>query len=73
MMTLLAVVLQTGVELAAADGLNGFAWFFMLGSMTAVTFLTGWTFFRIFRGKRHFDPDGAGPAHSPISGEAERP
>jgi hypothetical protein len=46
---------------------------FMLISMGAVTLLTGWCFLKIIRGQRHFDPDGTGPAHSPVSGEVERP
>ena len=44
---------------------------FMLVSMGAVTALTGWCFSRILKGKRHFDPDGTGPAHSPVPGSAE--
>jgi hypothetical protein len=45
---------------------------FMLISMAAVTALTAWCFFRIVRGRRHFDPDGTGPAHAPVPGEVER-
>jgi hypothetical protein len=45
---------------------------FMLISMAAVTTLTAWCFTRIVRGRRHFDPDGTGPAHSPVPGEVDR-
>lgn len=44
---------------------------FMLVSMGAVTALTLWCFSRILKGKRHFDPDGTGPAHSPVPGSVE--
>lgn len=44
---------------------------FMLVSMGAVTALTVWCFSRILKGKRHFDPDGTGPAHSPVQGSVE--
>ena len=45
---------------------------FMLAAMGAVTALAGWCFVRILKGRRHFDPDGTGPAHSPVRGTAER-
>jgi len=45
---------------------------FMLASMGAVTALTVWCFSRILKGKRHFDPDGTGPAHSPVPGSVEQ-
>lgn len=41
------------------------AWIFVLG-------LTFWSFARILRGQRHFDPDGIGPAAPPEPGRAER-
>lgn len=40
------------------------SWAFVLG-------LTAWSFGRILRGKRHFDPDGIGPAVPPEPGRAE--
>ena len=40
------------------------AWIFVLG-------LTFWSFARILRAQKHFDPDGIGPASPPIPGEAE--
>lgn len=46
---------------------------FMLVSWTAVLGLTAWSFWKITRGRRHFDPDGIGPASPPVPGEAERP
>ncbi|MFO7261567.1 MAG: hypothetical protein DIU52_010455 [bacterium] len=44
---------------------------FMLVSMAAVTALAGWCFSQILKGRRHFDPDGTGPAHSPVPGKVE--
>lgn len=38
---------------------------FMLLSWTAVLGLAGWAFRRILTHKRHFDPDGTGPAAPP--------
>ncbi|HEY8470747.1 MAG TPA: hypothetical protein VIL18_13935 [Longimicrobiales bacterium] len=57
---------------APALELTAGALVFMLGAMGAVTALTGWCFARILKGRRHFDPDGTGPAHSPVQGTAER-
>ena len=44
--------------------------FWML-SWALVLGLTGWAFARILRGRRHFDPDGIGPAAPPEPGRAE--
>lgn len=44
---------------------------FMLASMGAVTALMAWCFARILKGKRHFDPDGTGPEHSPVPGSVQ--
>jgi hypothetical protein len=41
--------------------------------MGSVLLLTAWCFTRILRGRDHFDPDGTGPARSPVPGEVERP
>ena len=41
------------------------SWIFVLG-------LTFWSFRLILAGKRHFDPDGIGPAKPPEPGRAER-
>ncbi|MBX3131908.1 MAG: hypothetical protein KF689_00805 [Gemmatimonadaceae bacterium] len=35
---------------------------FMLVSWTAVLSLTGWAFATLLRDRKHFDPDGIGPA-----------
>ena len=40
------------------------AWIFVLG-------LTFWSFARILRAQKHFDPDVIGPASPPIPGAAE--
>lgn len=45
---------------------------FMLAAWTFVLGLTGWSFSRILKGQRHFDPDGIGPAQPPEPGAAER-
>jgi hypothetical protein len=41
------------------------AWTFVLG-------LTGWSFARVLKAQKHFDPDGIGPAQPPEPGAAER-
>ena len=50
---------------------------FMLLSWAAVLGLVGWAFYRILTHKRHFDPDGTGPASPPepalTSREGEAP
>lgn len=51
--------------------MNAFSWIFMLVSMGSVTGLTIWCFWRILRTKEHFDPDGTGPAHSPVQGRVD--
>ena len=73
MLNLALLLLQEVVtpETRAARGLDPFALTFMLTSMLAVTALTVWCFTRILRGKKHFDPDGTGPAHAPVPGRVE--
>jgi hypothetical protein len=44
---------------------------FMLLSWIFVLGLTAWSFARILSGKKHFDPDGIGPASPPAPGRAE--
>jgi hypothetical protein len=56
----------------AAGGLTPLSLSFMLISMAAVGILTFWCYSRILRGKKHFDPDGTGPAHPPVKGRVER-
>lgn len=68
----LALLQAVTPESRAAGGMDAFSWTFMLGSMAAVSALTFWCYARILRGKAHFDPDGTGPAHSPVSGKVER-
>ena len=41
------------------------SWVFVLG-------LTGWSFSLILKGKRHFDPDGIGPARPPEPARTEK-
>lgn len=67
-LALAAVLLQSSAEARAAGGLTAFSLTFMLVSMGLVSLLTGWCFARILRGKRHFDPDGTGPAVPPVQG-----
>lgn len=45
---------------------------FLIVSWTFVLGLMGWSFGKILRGQKHFDPDGIGPAVPPVPGEAER-
>ena len=44
---------------------------FMLAAWTFVLGLMGWSFARILSGKKHFDPDGIGPAQPPVPGQTE--
>ncbi|MEW5928439.1 MAG: hypothetical protein AB1941_13305 [Gemmatimonadota bacterium] len=47
------------------------AMIFLILSWTFVLGLTTWSFSRILSGKKHFDPDGIGPASPPVPGAAE--
>ncbi len=40
------------------------SWVFVLG-------LVSWSFSRLLRNPRHFDPDGIGPASPPVPGRTE--
>ena len=73
-MIALALALLQVQEHLVADTveLDAFSWVFMLTSMGAATALAVWCFSRILRGKRHFDPDGTGPAHPPVEGKVQR-
>jgi hypothetical protein len=72
-MIMLLVLLQEAERLAEAQqGIGPIALAFMLISMAAVTTLTVWCFVRILSGRRHFDPDGTGPAHSPEPGDLHK-
>ena len=74
MSAVLALALLQAVtpESRAAGGMDAFSWTFMLVSMASVSALTFWCFWRILRGREHFDPDGTGPAHTPVQGEVRR-
>jgi hypothetical protein len=65
-------LLQAAAETAAAEGIGSYALLFMITSMGAVTTLTVWCFWRILSTRTHFDPDGTGPAHSPVPGALDR-
>ena len=67
-MTFTAIVLQAG----EAPSIGAGALVFMLVSMGGVVALTVWCFYRILTTRDHFDPDGTGPARTPVAGEAER-
>lgn len=72
MMTLALLLLQVREELVAdVVEMDAFSWIFMLVSMGAVTTLTTWCYIRITRGRRHFDPDGTGPASPPVRGRVD--
>jgi hypothetical protein len=67
------LLMQAGEGAEAAErGLTAFSLTFMLVSMAAVTALAAWSFSRIMRGRRHFDPDGTGPARPPVEGKVDR-
>ena len=44
---------------------------FMITAWTFVLGLMSWSFARILSGKKHFDPDGIGPAEPPVAGRAD--
>ena len=46
---------------------------FMAGSWAFVLGLTFWAFRKLLQDKKHFDPDGIGPAAPPTPAETERP
>ena len=49
---------------------------FMLASWIFVLGLTGWSYARVLGHRRHFDPDGIGPAQPPeppLTERASRP
>ncbi len=49
---------------------------FMVVIWTALLSLITWAYAKILRGRRHFDPDGIGPAAPPVPGmaaEEQRP
>jgi hypothetical protein len=71
MMATILMLLQEAVREVPRE-LPGGALAFMLISMGAVTSLTVWCFVRILSGRKHFDPDGTGPAHAPVPGEVEK-
>lgn len=72
MLSMAFAIVQAQSELVAdVVEMDAFSWIFMLTSMGAVTWLAVWCYSRILRGKEHFDPDGTGPAHSPVPGEAD--
>lgn len=71
MTTLTMVALAQATVPDVPRELPGGALAFMLLSMAAVTFLTVWCFMRILGGRKHFDPDGTGPARPPVPGEVE--
>ena len=56
---------------AVEGGIDGGALVFMLTSIAAVTVLTVWCFSRVLGTRKHFDPDGTGPAQPPVPGEVE--
>jgi hypothetical protein len=72
MMLMLALLQEAERVAEAQQGIGPVALTFMLLSMGTVTLLAAWCFTRILSGRRHFDPDGTGPAHSPVAGEVER-
>lgn len=45
---------------------------FMAGSWTFVLGLMFWSFRKLLKDKKHFDPDGLGPAVPPEPAETER-
>ena len=51
--------------------MSGGAIVFLLLSWSFVLGLMIWSFARILGNKRHFDPDGIGPAQPPEPGRAE--
>lgn len=72
-MSIAFALLQANLDLVAdVVEMDAFSWIFMLTSMGAVSALTAWCYWRILGAKKHFDPDGTGPAHAPVKGKVER-
>ena len=46
--------------------MTGSAMLFMAASWVFVLGLMSWSFARILRHQKHFDPDGIGPAQPPV-------
>jgi hypothetical protein len=71
-MTLLTILQVTDPGFFGREGgISAGALAFMLTSMGLVVALTIWCFARILRTKEHFDPDGTGPARTPVQGEKD--
>lgn len=72
MSTILLTLIQN-IETAAGveEGISAGALGFMLVSMGMVITLTIWCFSKILRTKEHFDPDGTGPARTPVPGQED--
>lgn len=52
--------------------MNRGALIFMIVSWTAVLSLTAWAFTTLLRDRKHFDPDGLGPAEPDALAEVEK-
>lgn len=72
-MTILALVQALDAAPGVQGGLTAGSLAFMLICMGAVAGLTAWCFSRILSTKDHFDPDGTGPAKTPVRGEKDIP
>lgn len=74
MITFALLFAQVRDELVAdVVEMDAFSWVFMLVSMGGVITLTAWCYMRILRTRKHFDPDGTGPASPPIGGRVNEP
>lgn len=75
MMNILLIAFAIQAESSAIEraqgGLSTFALMFMLISMAAVISLMAWCYYKILTDQKHFDPDGTGPAHSPVRHEVD--
>jgi hypothetical protein len=64
------ILLQADPARIAGEGIGPGALLFMLLSMGSVAALTAWCFYRVIKTRKHFDPDGTGPAKPPVPGRA---
>jgi hypothetical protein len=69
-MTWLAIV-QAAEAAPSAEGISTGALIFMLTCMGLVTAMTVWSFYRVLTTRKHFDPDGTGPARPPVRGKID--
>lgn len=67
-----ATLVQTANGLESGQTLDVFSWTFMLGSMFAVTTLTGWCFKKVLTSEARMESNGTSEVESRSSGSVQR-